>query len=698
MNAPGSQGRRFTPTRVIAIAIIAVLGVGLGWLRFAPETAPVSVPAGAHAGQLTIKPCTYATDDGSYAADCGTLVVPENRANPRSRLIAVPVIRIHARSATPAEPIFRFQGGPGLTNMAFPQASRFAGDHDVVLVGYRGVDGSVRLDCPEVTSALKRSTDLLAPATLRAYTAGFSKCAHRLRTSGVDLAGYSLPQRVDDMEAARKALGYRRVDLISESAGTRTALIYSWRYPASLHRSVLIGVNPPGHFLWDPNTIDRQIAQYSTLCAADADCGASDLAASMRQTAGDTPQRWYGLTVKPGNVRLATFFGLMNSTPAGAPISAPMTLNSWLAGAKGDPSGFWFQSLMADLIIPTSHVWGELAATGNQDAAFVDAYYAHQTDGGTILGNPGTDHITGGGGLTHAWPVTPADREYGKVQRSNTETLLISGALDGATPAQNATRELLPYLPNGHQVLLSGVGHTDDIWSYEKPAGNKLINTFFDSGRVDDTFTANTVNFVPSVSQGTIAKIVLATMVGFAVLTLFSLLLMAFRVRRRGGFGPKGGAVLRSVCAPVLGLGGWFLGALIALSLLPSVSVDNELLVVVSVGLPVGLSIYLGWVTRGLAGAAKPVGFWAALGAALVGAWLGSNATESLFAVLTAIIGAVAAANLALISLDIWLAGRMGSRESDGSGTGVSYLTMPGQQAWQAGVPAGQTTRPQPSR
>src|SRR3954466_12479348 len=84
MSAPGSQGRRFNPTRVIAIAIIAFLGVGLGWLRFAPDTAPVSVPMGAQAGQLKIKPCTYATDDGSYAADCGTLVVPENRANSRS--------------------------------------------------------------------------------------------------------------------------------------------------------------------------------------------------------------------------------------------------------------------------------------------------------------------------------------------------------------------------------------------------------------------------------------------------------------------------------------------------------------------------------------------------------------------------------------------------------------------------------------
>ena len=92
--------------------------------------------------------------EGSYAADCGTLVVPENRADPKSRLIALPVTRIRARSDDPAEPIFRLEGGPGGTNMEFERASRFADDRDVVLVGYRGVDGSARLDCPEVESAL----------------------------------------------------------------------------------------------------------------------------------------------------------------------------------------------------------------------------------------------------------------------------------------------------------------------------------------------------------------------------------------------------------------------------------------------------------------------------------------------------------------------------------------------------------------
>jgi hypothetical protein len=92
------------------------------------------VPAGAHAGQLTLKNCTYNTEKGAYAADCGTLVVPENRADPHSRLIALPVIRIRAHSAHPGAAIFRLQGGPGITNMVFPDASRFTANHDVVLI------------------------------------------------------------------------------------------------------------------------------------------------------------------------------------------------------------------------------------------------------------------------------------------------------------------------------------------------------------------------------------------------------------------------------------------------------------------------------------------------------------------------------------------------------------------------------------
>ena len=87
--------------RIVGLVAIGLLVLGLGYLHFGTGDDPVSVPSAAHAGQVILEPCHYATENGSYAADCGTLVVPERRADPRSRLIALPVTRIRARSAQP---------------------------------------------------------------------------------------------------------------------------------------------------------------------------------------------------------------------------------------------------------------------------------------------------------------------------------------------------------------------------------------------------------------------------------------------------------------------------------------------------------------------------------------------------------------------------------------------------------------------
>src|SRR4051794_24999707 len=186
----------FTPARITSLVLIALVAAGLGYLRFGTGDERASVPSGARAGQVFLHSCSYGTERGGYAADCGTLVVPENRADAHSRLIALPVTRIRARSAHPGDPVFRLEGGPGLTNMQFSQASRFADRRDVVLVGYRGVDGSSVLDCPEVQAALAHSTGFLRAASMRAYAQGFRSCAARLRHDGVDLAGYTLVQRV----------------------------------------------------------------------------------------------------------------------------------------------------------------------------------------------------------------------------------------------------------------------------------------------------------------------------------------------------------------------------------------------------------------------------------------------------------------------------------------------------------------------
>jgi TAP-like protein len=240
------------------------------------------------------------------------------------------------------------------------------------------------------------------------------------------------------------------------------------------------------------------------------------------------------------------------------------------------------------------------------------------------------------------------------VRRSKVETLLIGGALDFATPPQVATRELLPYLPNGHQVVLAGLGHSTSFWTEQPEAGSQLINTFLDSGRVDKSlYKPMRVDFTPEVTQTALAKGIASGMVGLALLTVLSLLWMARRVHKRGRFGRRAGATLRSLYPIVLGLGGWFLGALIVITTMPGIPLDDELLAAFSAGVPIGLGIYFAWLNPDWTDQIKATGFAAAIGGALVGAWLGFNATEGLLALITTILGAAVGGNLTLLALDI---------------------------------------------
>jgi uncharacterized membrane protein YfcA len=132
---------------------------------------------------------------------------------------------------------------------------------------------------------------------------------------------------------------------------------------------------------------------------------------------------------------------------------------------------------------------------------------------------------------------------------------------------------------------------------------------------------------------------------------VLSLLWMA--VRRTPRFGRKKSVLMRSLYPIVLGLGGWFLGVLIVITTMPGVPLDDQWLATLSVGLPVGVGIYYAWLNRDRPTRTRLTGFVAAVVGGLVGAWLGFNAAADLLALITAIVGAMAGANLALVVLDI---------------------------------------------
>ena len=135
-----------------------------------------------------------------------------------------------------------------------------------------------------------------------------------------------------------------------------------------------------------------------------------------------------------------------------------MTLSSWISASDGDPSGLWFLSVLSQLVFPTVQVKGDVAAVSANRRELRRPVLRGAAGRGSIFGSPGTDFLWGGGRLRNAWPAGPDDGEYNSVQTSRAPTLLIGGDLDFATPAQNATRELLPHLPNGRQVVLPTSG------------------------------------------------------------------------------------------------------------------------------------------------------------------------------------------------------------------------------------------------
>ena len=519
---------------IMKLTQILLLGFALALMGAAcskvEEAAPRPLPpAGASAGDYDFAPCAHLARDVEYAAECGTLIVPENRDDENARLLALPVLRIPSSSDAPAEPIFFLTGGPGISNLSFSRVAWYHENHDIVLVGYRGVDGTVLLDCPEVSETFTTGFSSMTEAGMARIGKAYSACAERLTQEGNDLAGYTMLETVDDIELARSALGYDRINLESGSYGTRLALIYSWRYPERVEKNAMIAVNPPGRFWWDGAIFEQQILRYASLCKEDEYCASrtDDLAGSIRKALADMPERWLVFPINRDAVLFGTFMGLYSVD------GAATTFDFWLAAADGDYSGMALISASFKFLIPAGFAWGESAAkAGSADYDFdptVD-YVAEVTPGPYILGSPGSS--LGWAGMPH-WPTKKIPDEYRTAQASSVRTLMLSGTLDVSTPAQNATNQLLPLLENGEQIILSEFAHTGDLYYLQRDATRHLLSTFFATGEIDASlFTPNTVNFKTRWGAPLIAKLLLGAAVLVLMFVFFILRFLVGLIRR----------------------------------------------------------------------------------------------------------------------------------------------------------------------
>ena len=486
------------------------------------------------AGNITWKSGVLDVEEKQYKADFGTLTVLENRDNPDSPLIHLPVVKIHATGENPSAPVFLLAGGPGQTNIWKSPPVWLLENHDVVMVGYRGVDGSVSLDCPEVAKAMKVKEYSLSHENIeklgRAYYAAFQ----RLKGEGIDIDRYTMVDVIDDAEEVRKSMGFEKINLYSVSYGTRVAYIYGLRYPSNINRSLMISVNPPGHFIWEPEKVDEQLRYYAELWKKDPDAVSRtpDLIKTIRNVLASLPQKWLIFRADPDKIRSGMFMFLYHRD------SAAQLFDAFIAAENGDYSGLAFLSFFYDRMMPTALNWGDNASKAlSADYDPTRDYETEMMPPDSILGSPMSKIL---GGLKYGgWPIKPIPEEYRKLQDSDVETLMVNGNIDFSTPAENARDELLPHLKNGNLVILSEMGHSSDVRNIQPDAFRYLAESFYLEGIVDDSkFHYEAMNFIPSQSAPEMAKKFVGrfALIGGGVLLLIIVIIIMivwFRKRRR---------------------------------------------------------------------------------------------------------------------------------------------------------------------
>jgi pimeloyl-ACP methyl ester carboxylesterase len=211
---------------------------------------------------------------------CGVLSRALDPARPEVKIdIHYVVVPSLARLSTEA-PLFFFAGGPGQSAIALSGQmtglfGRLNQRRDLVFVDQRGTGKSSPLRCAEAAKKLPLSALL----DTQFQMAQLRQCQEQLSngtssTEGKDLRFFATTLAMQDIDAVRERLGYKLIDLIGGSYGTRAALEYHRLFPDRVRRMLLDGVAPPDMVL--PLTGDRDSAaalqRVLQRCAADAAC------------------------------------------------------------------------------------------------------------------------------------------------------------------------------------------------------------------------------------------------------------------------------------------------------------------------------------------------------------------------------------------------------------------------------------------
>ena len=425
-------------------------------------------------------------DDRPIEARCGALTVLENPADSTGRQIDLRILVIPSVSATAADPIFYFEGGPGgssvdaarvIAEYVLPKAGT---DRDLVFVDQRGTGASNPLLCPEPGHQDLQSllTPGLDPARAQACIEAIGEHA--------DVTFYSTAHAADDIEAVRRALGYNAINLLGSSYGTRLALSYMRRHPESVRSAVLVSVVPTDMRIPQTTASDVQQALDSIVagCKADEKCGAAfpDLerdVAKAERVVREAPIR---ITIKnpvteEAETAMLTHDGFVASMRAllYEPWSQRLLPHYFARAAAGDyrPFAEEYASVNASYGDESYADGLYYTITCSEDVDFVDWSEATRLSRETLYGDL---RICQYSEICADWPRAALPDGFTQPIVRDTPTLILSGSLDPVTPPELGSR-VASHLSDVRHIVVQGDGHNvGEAWP---SCGQSLVAEFY---------------------------------------------------------------------------------------------------------------------------------------------------------------------------------------------------------------------------
>ena len=269
--------RRFLPRWAwVLVAVAAGTAFGLSVWLFSGSQGWQSPSGTPH-----FSSCTY----GGYVdGQCARLRVPADARNPHGASISLRIVVLPATRQPPRGALFYLEGGPGgsataaaiRVNELFARVGR---DRDLVMVDQRGTGGSGRLACPD---------SYVREGDAKAVTEYLRRCFAGLV---VDPRLYTTSLAADDLETARRTLGYGKVDVYGVSYGATLAQTYVRRYPRSLRSLVLDSGSLPQVRIYDVSARNAERALRADLARCTAEPACRRAYPHTRQQLGDLLKR-----------------------------------------------------------------------------------------------------------------------------------------------------------------------------------------------------------------------------------------------------------------------------------------------------------------------------------------------------------------------------------------------------------------------